>query len=158
MNQPLGILIKFEHHVHTWQTSLQDKPLTGIDSTLVSGVQNPQMSLQDTPLNGIDSTLVSGVQNPQTILQDKPFSGIDSPLVSGVQVHTILANSTRGKLLIDYYNIHKELNDTIRGNLVDLIIHDIISNDVPMSISLAESVAEQIVTMFPSEIKASVKI
>lgn len=158
MNQPLGILIKFEHHVQKWQRSLQDKPLSRIESTLVSGVQNPQTSLQDTPLNGIDSTIVSRVQNPKTILKDKPFSEIDSTLVSGVQVHTILANSTRGKLLIDYYNIHKELNDTIRGNLVDLIIHDIISNDVPMSISLAESVAEQIVAMFPSEIKASVQI
>jgi len=43
-------------------------------------------------------------------------------------VHTILANSTRGKLLLDYHEIHKELNDTIRGNMVDLIVNDIISN------------------------------
>jgi len=132
--------------------------LSRIDSTVVSGVQNPQTSLQDTPLNGIDSTIVSGVQNLKTIFKGKPFSGIDSTLVSGLQVHTMLANSTRGKLLIDHYNIHKELNDTIRGNLVDLIVHAIISKNIPMSISLAESVAEQITIMFPSEIKASIKI
>ncbi|KAL5237603.1 hypothetical protein ACI65C_005013 [Semiaphis heraclei] len=129
--QPLGILIKFENCVEPWQKSLQDKPLIAIDNSLVSGVQNLQTSLQN-----------------------KPLSEIDRTLVSGVQVHTILANSTRGKLLLDYYEIHKELNDTIRGNLVDLIVHDIISNNIPMSISLAESVAEQIAIMFPSEIKA----
>lgn len=128
--QPLGILIKFENCVETWQKSLQDKSLIVIDNSLVSGVQNLQTSLQN-----------------------KPLSEIDRTLVSGVQVHTILANSTRGKLLLDYYKIHKELNDSIRGNLVDLIVHDIISKNIPMSISLAESVAEQIAIMFPSEIK-----
>lgn len=133
--QPLGILIKFENCVETWQKSLQDKPLIVIDNSLVSGVQNLQTSLQN-----------------------KPLSEIDRTSVSGVQVHTILANSTRGKLLLDYYEIHKELNDTIRGNLVDLVVHDIISKNIPMSISLSESVAEQIAIMFPSEIKASVKI
>lgn len=128
-------MIKFENCVETWQKSLQDKSLIVIDNSLVSGVQNLQTSLQN-----------------------KPLSEIDRTLVSGVQVHTILANSTRGKLLLDYYKIHKELNDSIRGNLVDLIVHDIISKNIPMSISLAESVAEQIAIMFPSEIKASVKI
>jgi len=103
-----------------------------------------------------DSALVFGVQNLQTFEKLKPTNS--NAKSYDVYVHTILANSSKGKLLIDYYNTNMELNVTIRGNLVDLIIHDIISNNIPMSISLAECVAEEIANMFPSEIKASLKI
>lgn len=133
LNHPLGILIKFENHLETWQRSLQKKPTSQIDSALVFEVQNLQTFEKLKPTNS-------------------------NPKMYDVHVHTILANSSKGKLLIDYYNTNLELNNTIRGTLVDLIIHDIISNNIPMSISLAESVAEQIAFMFPSEIKASVKI
>lgn len=72
-----------------------------------------------------------------------------------IQVDHVLSNSSDGVLIVNYFKTHGELNDNIRGKLVDLIIHHLISNTIPMSIALAEKIANQIVFMFPSELKVS---
>ncbi|XP_050535219.1 uncharacterized protein LOC126902218 isoform X3 [Daktulosphaira vitifoliae] len=74
-------------------------------------------------------------------------------LIKFVDIHSILTKSTEGLLVLDYYKEHNELNDSIRGKLVDIIIHYLFSNDFTMSVKLAESIADQINFLFPSEIK-----
>lgn len=65
----------------------------------------------------------------------------------------VLQSSGKGSLIIDYYRKNNILNDGIRTTLVDLIISYMITKQIPMSISLAKSMAEQIVAMFKTEIE-----
>jgi len=59
-------------------------------------------------------------------------------------------------MIIDYYEVNNKLNDNIRSLLVDTIINYVITNKLSMSISLADCIGNQIVAMFPSEVKVSV--
>lgn len=93
----------------------------------------------------------------------KITSNLNTPIVNTVintdsrliQVDHVLSNSSDGVLIVNYFKTHGELNDNIRGKLVDLIIHNLIANAIPMSITLADNIANQIVFMFPSELKVS---
>lgn len=70
-------------------------------------------------------SLIYGIEKPQIFESLKSISSLYE-----VHVYSILANSTKRKLLIEHYNNNNELNDTIRGNLIDLL-HANGSNNVP---------------------------
>ncbi|XP_016659852.1 uncharacterized protein LOC107883741 [Acyrthosiphon pisum] len=55
--------------------------------------------------------------------------------------------------ILEYFKTHNKLNDGIRATLVDILIAQVLSQQIPMSVSLAESLANQIVAMFKTEVK-----
>lgn len=58
-----------------------------------------------------------------------------------IQVDHLLSNSLDGSLIVNYFKTHGELNDSIRRKLVDLVIHNLMANAIPMSITLADNIA-----------------
>ncbi|KAF0752436.1 Uncharacterized protein FWK35_00015216 [Aphis craccivora] len=87
------------------------------------------------------------MEKPQTFESLKSISSLYE-----VHAHSILANSTKRKLLIEYYNTNNELNDTIRGNLVDLL-HANGSNNLDVQIgtwSFLNNYSKQISVSLPA--------
>lgn len=97
--------------------------------------------------------------DPITILPEKDQQSKILPAVESiVKVFNVVKDSPNGKLVLDYFKIYKKLNDSIRCKLVDMIIHYIISSKMPMTIKLADSIADQIVCMFSSEVKVPINL
>lgn len=85
---------------------------------------------------------------------DLPLT-IDSLPKQIIKVGEILSSSSQGHLILEFYRKNNKLNDGIRTTLVDIIISYIISMKIPMSVNISESMADQIVTLFPSEVKVN---
>ncbi|KAL5237067.1 hypothetical protein ACI65C_004477 [Semiaphis heraclei] len=94
--------------------------------------------------------------DPITILPEKDQKSKTLPVESIIKVFNVVKDSPNWKLVLDYFNIYKKMNDSIRCKLVDMIIHYIISSKMPMTIKLADSIADQIVCMFSSEVKMDI--
>lgn len=137
-NYPLGTYIQFEHKLGLWQ---QSQLPTNVRLDNEKRLPTTSNSIQGSSLN----TQISNNYNPTQACQ------------TSVQIESILTNSPDGLLILKYFKCHEEFNDNIRVKLVDLIIHYIISNEISMSLTLADNIADQIVFMFPSEIKVSFK-
>lgn len=58
-------------------------------------------------------------------------------------------------MIIDYYKINNKLNDNIRSLLVETVISYIITTKKQMSVNLADYIGNQIIAMFPSEVKVN---
>lgn len=96
--------------------------------------------------------------DPITILPEKDQKSKTLPVESIIKVFNVVKDSPNWKLVLDYFNIYKKMNDSIRCKLVDMIIHYIISSKMPMTIKLADSIADQIVCMFSSEVKVPINL
>lgn len=120
-NYTLGVQLKFEKELITWQ----------------------QLQIQT---------------DPTTILPEKDQKSKTLPVESTIKVFNVVKDSSNGKLVLDYFNVYKKLNDSIRCKLVDMIIHYIISSKMPMTIKLADSIADQIICMFSSEVKVPINV
>ena len=96
------------------------------------------------------------LSDPTTILSEKDQQSKTLPVESIIKVFNIVKDSPNGKLVLDYFKSNKNLNDSIRYKLVDMIIHYIISSKMSMTIKLADSIADQIVCMFSSEVKVPI--
>lgn len=70
----------------------------------------------------------------------------------------ILSGSTTGLMINEYYKTNHKFNDNIRTLLVDTVISYIITKQKCMSVGIANSIADQIVDMFPTEIKVCICI
>ncbi|XP_050058606.1 uncharacterized protein LOC126550678 [Aphis gossypii] len=70
-----------------------------------------------------------------------------------IDLGVILNSTTTGGMIVDYYKINNRFNDNIRSLLVDAIISYIITKKMTMSVNLADYIGDQIVSMFPSEVK-----
>jgi hypothetical protein len=75
-----------------------------------------------------------------------------------LKVDEVLNSTIQGALILDYYEKNNKLNDGIRSTLVDILIGCVLSKKIQMSVSLAESIANQIVAMFKSEVKVIISI
>lgn len=128
---PLGIQILFRHELGLWQNSQENINLNENNSIRNDSIQK----FQSLP--------------PST----EKISTAPSKLNYTVQVGEILNSCTRGNLIVDYYKKKNRLNDGIRTTLVELLISHMITNNIPMSVNISESIADQIVTMFSSEVK-----
>jgi len=127
---PLGISILFRHELEKWQ-----KCSVNINEN--NSLKNDSnQRIQNVPLTSEES-LSRQSKLPSII----------------IKVDEILNSSPQGHLIIDYYRKNNKLNDGIRTTLVDIVIGYIISNNIQMSVSVAESLSNQIVAMFSSEIK-----
>jgi len=65
-----------------------------------------------------------------------------------LKVDEVLNSTTQGALILSYYEKNNKLNDGIWSTLVDILIGSVLSQKLPMSVILAESIADQIVVMF----------
>lgn len=127
---PLGIIVRFQHELVKWK-----KSLNSVDKNITT--ESIETSSLHTPINE------PNVQPPLKQFQ----------LSHDLKVDEILNSSTQGSLILDYYKQNNKLNDGIRSTLVDVLIGHVFSQCIPMSVGLAESIADQIVVMFKSEIK-----
>lgn len=75
-----------------------------------------------------------------------------------LKVDEVLNSTTQGALILNYYEKNNKLNDGIRSTLVDILIGHVLSQKLPMFVILAESIADQIVVMFKSEVKVIIGI
>lgn len=134
---PLGVQINFRYHVEAWQKSniTENEPNKNITSSHVIPSSSCSSSLEMIKLDKNQSI--------QCIIPSK------NP---NIEVSNIL-NSTQGALIIDYYKKHNSINDNIRTLLVEIIIQELITKKILMSVSLAEEIADQIQQLFPSELK-----
>lgn len=123
---PLGILIKFEASLKLWQKSL------------------PENSSENRSVN--DSC---GPSTSSIIYSKPPMSNTSFCL------ETVLKENSQCAHVVDYYSLHNCLNDSCRAILVTAIINYIIKENIPMSIKLADVIADTIVTRFPTELKVS---
>lgn len=67
----------------------------------------------------------------------------------------MLNSSNTGTMIVQYYKSNSKFNDGIRTLLVDTVINYVITKEIPMSVCLAEQLANQIVAMFPTEVKVN---
>lgn len=135
---PMGIQINFRHNVEIWQKSYAqlNEPNKNIRSPIL-------------PSPSCSSALeTASLVNNQNIVQPQ---SIPSKVVN-FELCNIL-NSTQGALIVDYYKSHNCLNDHIRTLLVEIIIQELITKKLLMSVALAENIANQIQQLFSSELK-----
>lgn len=81
-----------------------------------------------------------------------------SNIPCATKIDEILNSSPQGHLILEYYRKNNKLNDGIRTTLVDIVIRYIISNNIAMSVNVAESLSNQIVAMFSLEIKVKISL
>ncbi|XP_029348421.1 uncharacterized protein LOC115034958 [Acyrthosiphon pisum] len=116
---PLGVHRKFEHYVKQWQVTKWDT--------------NDSNSNSPTPLftPPISSSLLAS-----------------SELLTRFSLDEILKRSTHGSMIISYYESNKNLNETCRNLLVDLIIASLFEKKHPMCTALAKQISDMIVGTF----------
>lgn len=85
----------------------------------------------------------------------KPFVQEDTVVDINVNLSDILTSSTTGTMIIDYYKTNNKFNDHIRSLLVETVISYIITTKKQMSVNLADHIGNQIIAMFPSEVKVN---
>jgi hypothetical protein len=72
-----------------------------------------------------------------------------------IDMGVILNASTTGGMILDYYKTNNRFNNNIRSLLVDVIISYINIKKVTMMVNFADFTGDQIISMFPSEVKVS---
>ncbi|VVC41518.1 Hypothetical protein CINCED_3A016863 [Cinara cedri] len=95
-------------------------------------------------------------QNTQNVLSNKINTKSvheESAFDININLSDILTTSSTGTMIIDYYKTNNKFNDNIRSLLVETVINYIITKKIPMSVNLANYFGNQIVKMFPSEVK-----
>jgi len=127
---PWGIIFKFENEFTKWQTN----------ATIVSNDHKSCTNLGEIVLCPSSKQIVEDIQKSSNIRYQ-------------IKVDEVLNSTTQGALILNYYEKNNKLNDGIRSTLVDILIGHVLSQKLPMSVILAESIADQIVVMFKSEIK-----
>lgn len=83
------------------------------------------------------------------------YSSSSLPVPSGQQfsLDEILIKTTQGALITNYYKCNNCLNENCRNLLVDLIIASLLEKNHPMTVALANNIADTIVRTFITEIK-----
>lgn len=122
----LGVLIKFENNLKNWQIRL--------NSTVSSSLS----------------------ENASAELSNKSFNSqsiTDIPDNKDIKLEQILQQTSNGISLLENCKNGIELNDGCRTILLDTIINHLIQNKIKMSTKLAENISDEIVSVFPKEIK-----
>lgn len=78
---------------------------------------------------------------------------VPEPLGQQFSLDEVLTKTTQGALIINYYKSNTSLNESCRNLLVDLIIASLLEKNHPMSVVLANNIADTIVGTFTTEIK-----
>jgi len=118
----------------------------GIRVLFINKLENWKKRL---PQNGnMTTTIPQNTPTTKTLQQQKS-------VVYDIDLGAILNASTTGTMILDYYKTNNRFNDNIRSVLVDAIISYIITKKMTMSVNLASCIGDQIISMFPSEVKVS---
>lgn len=118
----------------------------GIRVLFINNLENWKKSL---PQNGnMTATIPQYTPTTKTFQQQKS-------VVHNIDLGVILNTSATGEMIVDYYKTNNRFNDNIRSLLVDAIISYIITKKMTMSVNLVDYIGDQIVSMFPSEVKVS---
>lgn len=123
----MGKRIKFCQKLGQWQNSLK----TAVRTMPASGSSSmsSQNALPVTPV------IIASKNMPHFMLED------------------VLKMTNDGRLMLKYYAINANLNEPSRTLLVEIIIQHLLETDVCMSVTLADSISNQILKLFPTEIK-----
>lgn len=123
---PLGVRIKFEHYIKQWQNSKCDNNSSN-SNLLTPSLTSPSSSLSAGSLETV------------------PVFSLDD----------VLKRSTHGSMIINYYESNKNLNETYRNPLVDLIIASLLEEKRPMSTTLASHISDVIIGTYTTEMKVN---
>lgn len=80
---------------------------------------------------------------------------ISSELTQSFNIENILSTNTQGAMIVNYYSLNNNLNESCRNLLVDLIIATLVDKKISMTVALANNIATVIVETFTSEIKVN---
>lgn len=89
-----------------------------------------------------------------SIKLSEPVS-ISSELTQSFNLENILSTNTQGAMIVNYYSMNNNLNESCRNLLVDLIIATLVDKKISMTVALANNIATVIVETFTSEIKVN---
>lgn len=125
---PLGIRLLFVYNLKKWQKTQGNDTMS--TSTPASNLQtSANQPIKHHHQNNIDNI--------------------------SINVGDVLNLSNTGIMILQYYKSNQKLNDGIRVMLVDTIINWVITKKIHMSVCLAEQLANQVVAMFPTEVKVN---
>ena len=119
----------------------------GIKIKFSNYLENWQNVQNGSSNNKLDTAILP--KNTKSFVQEEPVVDIN------INLDDILTSSTTGSMIIDYYKINNKLNDNIRSLLVETVISYIITTKKQMSVNLADYIGNQIIAMFPSEVKVN---
>lgn len=143
-NFDMGTQILFEHNLEQWRESL-GLPL-GYSSSEVYSSRN----LYSSPSS--PSVSSSGRLTPTRY--STPYARPTSPennTSSSIQLATILNQSSRGSILIEYYNKFSKFQDDQRSLLVTLIAQYFQEKGVKMTLAASHKIEREIIERFPAE-------
>lgn len=132
---PWGIIFKFEDELTKWQTN----------GSITSNDHNNITNLGEIVLCSSSKPIVEDSQKSPNIKYQ-------------LKANELLNSTTQGPLILNYYEKNSKLNDGIRLTLVDILIGHELSQKIAMSVTIAESIADQVVVMFKSEVKVIIRI
>ncbi|CAH1106786.1 unnamed protein product [Psylliodes chrysocephalus] len=132
----LRIQAKFEYYLQRWQKhhGIQFESLLNTSKIV------------DSPCR-VDSPATSN-SNISIVSDDQS----DDTPSNKVKLREIL-NTAEGQMILQYFDKHKELNPKNRQILNDLIVQHFIVNKKKMTVSIADDISKQIVTIFTNEPK-----
>lgn len=122
-NIKLGIQIKFENFLKTWQQS----------GTILKDSMLEQAGLND----------VETLNKTETLFSTSKEMKLD--------IHKIIVNSSQGRTVLNMYKQSSTLNASARTIIVDLIINYMIQNDARMTVLNAQEISTDIIRLFPCE-------
>lgn len=67
-----------------------------------------------------------------------------------------MEQSVKGKSLINFYKNNGHLNDSLRADLINIILEDIFYHDTKLSPTDFPKILDEIIENFPSEIKVNI--
>jgi len=124
----MGVKIKFEKNLKELQNKPEDISVDVVNKSTVS-----TSSFSNIPVQSVCNV------SPQ-------FS-----------LHNVLTNSSHDVMIRNYYNSNKSLNESCRSLMIDLIISSLIEQSITKSVSLADTIAKNIVQTFTTELKVTKK-
>jgi hypothetical protein len=80
---------------------------------------------------------------------------IFSELIQPFNLENILSANTQVQLIVNYYSLNNNLNESCRNLLVDLIIATIVDKKISMTVALVNHIATVITKTFTSEVKVN---
>lgn len=142
-NRDLGTQILFEHRLEEWRKAL-DLPL---------GYQSgDNFSLYQPNNTERSASPCSRPSSSSTTNRFTPYSRMLSPIPAVcVTLATILNESSRGTMIVDYYNKFGKFQDYQRTMLISLIAAHYQEKGVKMSLVTSHKLESEILERFPSE-------
>lgn len=136
----MGTQIQFEHNLELWRESI-GLPL-GFASSGVYSLPNSPSS---------PSACSSGTHSPTRFTPYEKSSETDGNTSSKIHLATILNESSRGIVLVEYYKKFSKFQEEQRSSLISLIAQYFQEKGVKMTLADSHKIEREIFERFPSE-------